>query len=140
MRTYKAIIVPTVSGGNIEVRVSANSVSQAAGIIQTLPYFKSFVRQPMQEDKEQNNLTKITDLVKMAQRKDQAELGSMDQCGYWSVDTKCYNRFMKNNSYEQINKTEIELWQIEAIKRGLKDIDSGRVVSIEEVKDMWVLN
>ena len=61
---------------------------------------------------------------------------------------------MKNNSYEQINKSEIELWQIEAIKRGLKDIDSGRVVSIEEVKDidsgrvvsieevkdMWVLN
>lgn len=78
MRTYKAIIVPTVSGGNIEVRVSANSVSQATGIIQTLPYFKSFVRQPMQEDKEQNNLTKIADLVKMAQRKDQAELGSMD--------------------------------------------------------------
>lgn len=78
MRTYKAIIVPTVSGGNIEVRVSANSVSQAAGIIQTLPYFKNFVRQPMQEDKEQNNLTKIADLVKMAQRKDQAELGSMD--------------------------------------------------------------
>ena len=78
MRTYKAIIVPTVSGGNIEVRVSANSVSQAAGIIQPLPYFKSFVRQPMQEDKEQNYLTKIADLVKMAQRKDQAELGSMD--------------------------------------------------------------
>ena len=47
---------------------------------------------------------------------------------------------MKNNSYEQINKSEIELWQIEAIKKGLKDIDSVRVVSIEEVKDMWVLN
>lgn len=42
-RYYKATIVPTVSGGNIEVRVPANSATQALGIIKTLPYFKSFV-------------------------------------------------------------------------------------------------
>ena len=36
MKTYKAIIVPTVAGGNIEVKVSANSVSQAIGIIKTV--------------------------------------------------------------------------------------------------------
>lgn len=42
MKMYKAIIAPTVSGGNIEVKVSANSVSQATGIIKTLPYFKNF--------------------------------------------------------------------------------------------------
>ena len=49
MKIYKATIVPTVAGGNIEVKVSANSVSQAIGIIKTLPYFKSLVRQPVQE-------------------------------------------------------------------------------------------
>ncbi len=78
MRTYKATITPTVSGGNIEVKVSANSVSQAVGIIKTFPYFKSFVRQPMLEDNEDNNLTRITDLIKKAQAKDQADLGAMD--------------------------------------------------------------
>lgn len=50
MRTYKATIIPTVMGGNIEVKVSANSVSQIADIIKTLPYFNSFVKQPMLED------------------------------------------------------------------------------------------
>lgn len=65
MRTYKATITPTVSGGNIEVKVSANSVSQAVGIIKTFPYFKSFVRQPVLEDNS-NNFRKITDLVKQA--------------------------------------------------------------------------
>lgn len=77
MRTFKATITPTVSGGNIEVKISANSASQAIGLIKTLPYFKSFVKQPVQEDKD-NNLSKIADLVKKAQRKDQAELGVMD--------------------------------------------------------------
>ena len=74
MKTYKATIVPTVAGGNIEVKVSANSVSQAIGIIKTLPYFKSFARQPVQEDKESNNLTKISDLIKKANAKAQFEL------------------------------------------------------------------
>lgn len=69
MRTYKAIIVPTISGGNIEIRVSANSESQAAGIIKTLPYFKSFVKRPVQEGIKENNLTKIADLVKKANAK-----------------------------------------------------------------------
>ena len=46
MKTYKATITPTVSGGNIEVKISANNVSQATGLIKTLPYFKSFVKMP----------------------------------------------------------------------------------------------
>lgn len=77
MRTYKAIITPTVSGGNIEVKVSANSVSQAVGLIKTLSYFKSFVKQPIQEESS-NNLTKIFSLIKQAQRKEQTYLGVMD--------------------------------------------------------------
>ena len=78
MRTYKAVITPTISGGNIEVKVSANSVSQAIGIIKTLPYFKSLVRQPVQEDTEDNNLTKISDLIKKANAKAQADLAKID--------------------------------------------------------------
>lgn len=78
MRTYKATIVPTISGGSIEVKVSANSVSQATGIIKTLPYLKSFVRQPVQEDTKENNLTKIADLIKRANAKSQAELATID--------------------------------------------------------------
>lgn len=78
MKTYKAVIVPTISGGNIEVKVSANSVSQAVGIIKTLPYFKSFLRQPVQEDTKENNLTKVADLVKKANAKNQAELATID--------------------------------------------------------------
>lgn len=72
MKTYKAIIIPTISGGNIEVKVSANSVSQAVGIIKTLPYFKNFLRQPVQEDTKENNLKKVADLVKKANAKNQA--------------------------------------------------------------------
>lgn len=78
MRIYKAVIVPTVSGGNIEVKVSANSTNQAVSIIKTLPYFKSFVRQPVQEDRKENNLTKVADLVKKANAKNQAELATID--------------------------------------------------------------
>lgn len=78
MRTYKAVITPTISGGNIEVKVSANSVSQAIGIIKTLPYFKNFVRQPVQEGTEDNNLTKISDLIKKANAKSQADLARID--------------------------------------------------------------
>lgn len=78
MRIYKAVIVPTVSGGNIEVKVSTNSTNQAVGIIKTLPYFKSFVRQPVQEDTKENNLTKVADLVKKANAKNQAELATID--------------------------------------------------------------
>ena len=69
MKTYKAIIVPTISGGNIEVKVNANSISQAAGIIRTLPYFKNFIKQPVQEGTKDNNLTEIRDLI----RKDYAK-------------------------------------------------------------------
>lgn len=78
MKTYKAIIVPTISGGNVEVKVSANSTSQAIGIIKTLPYFKSFVRQPVQEHRKETNLTKVADLVKKANAKNQAELATID--------------------------------------------------------------
>ena len=78
MNYYKAIIVPTVSGGNIEVRISANSSYQAKKLIETLPYFKSFVKQPFSEDMEDNNLSKLSGLIKKAQAKDQAKLASMD--------------------------------------------------------------
>lgn len=77
MRTFKATITPTVSGGNIDVEVSANSISQAVGLIKTLPYFKSFVKQPVQEE-QSNNLTKISELAKKAQRKGQAYLWAID--------------------------------------------------------------
>ena len=40
---------------------------------------------------------------------------------------------MENNSYEQFNKTEIELWQIAAIKQGIKDIECGKFVSVKNV-------
>ena len=73
-RYYKATIIPTVSGGNIEVRVPANSTTQALGIIKTLPYFKSFVRQPVTEEEKKSNLTTISDLLKKANAKHQAEL------------------------------------------------------------------
>lgn len=78
MRIYKATIAPTVSGGDIEVRVSANSTSQAIGIIKTLPYFKSFVRQPVQEGSKDNHLTELSDLLKRANAKKQADLGQMN--------------------------------------------------------------
>lgn len=77
-RTYRATIVPTISGGNIEISVQANSISQAQGIIKTLPYFKSFVRQPISEAEKENNLTKISELLKKANAKQQAELAEID--------------------------------------------------------------
>lgn len=73
MRTFKATITPTVSGGNIEVKIHANSPQQARELIKTLPYFKSFVKQPVQEENSYN-LTKISSLVKQAQRNVQAYL------------------------------------------------------------------
>ncbi len=78
MKTYKAIIVPTVAGGNIEVRVSANSVTQAAGFIKTLPYFRTFAKQPTQEGNKENHLTELSDLLKRANAKKQADLGRID--------------------------------------------------------------
>ncbi len=69
MRTYKATIIPTISGGNIEVKVSANSVSQAVEIIKTLSYFKSFVNQPTITTEAENNLSRISQLRKQAYRK-----------------------------------------------------------------------
>lgn len=77
MKTYKATIIPTVSGGSIEVKISANSVSQAAGLIKTLPYFKSFVRQPVLEG-EENHLSKLSELIKRANAKKQADLATID--------------------------------------------------------------
>lgn len=77
MKTYKAIIVPTIAGGNIEVRVSANSATQAIGLIKTLPYFKSFAKQPTQEDTKDNHLTELSDLIKRANAKKQADLGTI---------------------------------------------------------------
>lgn len=78
MRTYKATIIPTVAGGNIEVRVSANSATQAAGLIKTLPYFKSFAKQLAQEGNKDNHLTELSDLIKRANAKKQADLGAID--------------------------------------------------------------
>lgn len=78
MKTYKATIVPTVAGGNIEVKVSANSTTQAIGLIKTLPYFKSFAKQPTQEGKKDNHLTELSDLIKRANAKRQADLGTFE--------------------------------------------------------------
>ena len=78
MKYYKAIIIPTITGGNIEVRISANNTNQAKKLIETLPYFKSFVKQPVLEDMENNNLTKLSNLIKKAQAKDQANLARID--------------------------------------------------------------
>ena len=78
MKTYKATIIPTVAGGNIEVRVSANSATQAAGLIKTLPYFKSFAKQLAQEGNKDNHLTELSDLIKRANAKKQADLGTID--------------------------------------------------------------
>lgn len=79
MKTYKATIVPTILGGNIEVKISANNPTQARELIKTLPYFKSFATQPiMTKEEEENNLTRLSSLIKQAQRKDQAELASID--------------------------------------------------------------
>ncbi len=78
MKIYKATIIPIVAGGSIEVRVSANSTSQAIGLIKTLPYFKSFVRQPVQEGNQDNHLTELRDLLKRANAKKQADLGQID--------------------------------------------------------------
>lgn len=78
MRTYKATIVPTVAGGNIELRISANSSSQAIGLIKTLPYFKSFVRQPVQEGSKDNHLSEISELIKRANAKKQADLTTIE--------------------------------------------------------------
>ncbi len=59
MRTYKAIITPTIRGGNIEVKISANSVYQAQEIIKTFPYFKKFVINPAITNETTTNLKKL---------------------------------------------------------------------------------
>lgn len=78
MTIYKATIVPTVSGGNIEVKISANSPSQAAGLIKTLPYFKRFAQQPTMTNELGNNLTRLSSLMAKAQAKEQEKLGTME--------------------------------------------------------------
>lgn len=78
MKTYKATITPTVSGGNIEVSVTANSVSQAIGLMKTLPFFKSFVKQPTMVNELTDNLTKLQQLSAQAQAKTQAKLAGLD--------------------------------------------------------------
>lgn len=78
IKIYKATITPNVSGGNIEVKISANSTYQAKELIKQLPYFKSFVRQPVLESEESNNLNKINKLVKKANEKEQAKLAGIE--------------------------------------------------------------
>ena len=77
-KTYKATITPNVSGGNIEVKISANSTYQAKELIKQLPYFKNFVRQPVLESGENDNLNKISNLVKKANEKEQAKLAGVE--------------------------------------------------------------
>ena len=78
-KTYKATIVPTISGGNIDIRVSANSTAQAIGIIKTLPYVKRIINNPRQinEHEEENHLDDLTDLIKKANAKEQAKLAGI---------------------------------------------------------------
>lgn len=78
MKTYKALITPIVSGGNIEVKISANSATQAQELIKTLPYFKSFVKQPVMINELNNNLTRLSSLIAQAQLKEQEKLGAME--------------------------------------------------------------
>ncbi len=59
MPTFKALITPTVSGGNIEVKISANNANQARELIKTLSYFKSFVKMP----------TKVSEKIKLSSDK-----------------------------------------------------------------------
>ena len=46
VRLYQALIRPNVEGGNIPVKIYANSISQARNLIQRLPYFQSFISSP----------------------------------------------------------------------------------------------
>ncbi len=80
MKTFKATITPTISGGNIEVKISANNVIQATGLIKTLPYFKSFVRQPaITNEAFDNNLERLSQMAKQKQAKDIAKLSAMEE-------------------------------------------------------------
>lgn len=67
MKIFKATITPTVSGGNIEVKISANSYTQAQELIKTLPYFKSFVRMPSITNEANSLTTKLKQLISQAQ-------------------------------------------------------------------------
>jgi len=67
MKTYKATITPTVSGGNIEVKISANSAYQAQELIKTLPYFKNFVRMPFVVNEAGASLKRLEQLISQAQ-------------------------------------------------------------------------
>ncbi len=78
MKTYTAVITPTVSGGNIEISISANNPTQARELIKTLPFFKSFVKQPVMINELTNNLTKLSSLIAQAQAKEQEKLGAME--------------------------------------------------------------
>lgn len=78
MTIYKATITPTVSGGNIEITMSANSPYQAKELIKTLPFFKSFARQPVRINELASNLTKLDKLMAQAQAKEQAKLSAME--------------------------------------------------------------
>jgi len=69
MKTYKATITPTVSGGNIEIKISANSATQAQELIKTLPYFKSFVRMPFVVNEANYASDKLEKLIAQAQDK-----------------------------------------------------------------------
>ena len=69
MRTYKATITPTVSGGNIEVKIPANSTYQAQELIKTLPYFKSFVRMPFMVNEAGGSTKRLEQLISQAQNK-----------------------------------------------------------------------
>jgi hypothetical protein len=69
MRTFKAIIAPTVNGGNIEVKITANSAMQAQELIKTLPYFKSFVRMPFVVNETGCSSKKLERLISQANNK-----------------------------------------------------------------------
>lgn len=58
VRLYQALIRPNVIGGNILVKIYANSASQARDLIQKLPYFQSFINSP----REINEATDYDDL------------------------------------------------------------------------------
>lgn len=55
VRLYKSVISPNVSGGNIPVKVYANSSNQARDLIKQIPYFKSFVSSPIAINESDND-------------------------------------------------------------------------------------
>ena len=81
MKTFKATIIPTISGGNIEVTVSANNEPQAAELIKTLPYFKSFAKSPTKVETVKLNQAMVNELAELQYNKNGLEIKELIELG-----------------------------------------------------------